>query len=251
MMTGSGPLSAGELGGGLGKAEREAAQERIVRHLIHMYSSKDLDRAIVRKWNKPIRYYYGAFPREADRAWFEATMRYFAELTGPTVERSEEVREDVDLWLIFTNDFKTQMSAGVLRRTFQEEGESDAAFEARVASVPATGAGMRKMGTVDDTVGSYVAVINAAAVPEADIPGLVMKEIFRAFTFSDGSDGSDAIRPSVANTELLPRPDRLPSIDEAFLRALYSEDIRHGMPLREAVPRIALHIYRDLYPEER
>ena len=224
---------------------QEALRE-IRSHLIKVFGATSAqDASKVRKWNGPVRYYYGKFHRPEHRAFVESTMDYFGELAGLSVEKADKPTDAVDLFLLFTSDFPAQMQARFLQKVFRNHSESDEAYEARMANIEPRGGAITTTGFNGDMVQYHVVVVNAAGIDnDGHLRGLVMRELFAAFTFCHAR--SDVILPSVSNRGVLPDAERLPLFDEAFLRALYSADIRHGMPLSEVLPIIAAQIYDDL-----
>lgn len=196
------------------------------------------------KWDRPIRYIVAGFESEATTQLVRDQFAYLRDLTGLDIRDAEEAGEQGNFVMIFSDSYGDLAEIKTVKTIFGRDGQSVPEFRAMLED--------RHRDRIDTTITKRSEYAIGFYAIMAD-PTRIKDELFTAHQLDIIAIGltqtvkSAVMKPSLWNSSEGRSPlTRLPSIDEAYLRALYSPAILSGIPMDVAIPKLAAAIAADL-----
>ena len=216
-------------------------QATVAAHLQEMYRQHG-DRLY--KWKGPIYYIAAGFESEATNRLIEKQFAYFRDLTGLDIQNAMEAGRKGNFVLVFADPLTSIADLKTIRAVFGKEGQSDADYRKMLEELDRDGVSRSITKRTKDAIAFYAQLTNPASWKDDEIASRVFKLIAGGLT---QAHSSDTIRPSIFNTDGGFEPkSRLPTIDELYLRNLYSDSIAPGQTLERGLDRLSAAITFDL-----
>ena len=238
---------------GTSSAKSPYTLEQIEEHLRTIYQFDMEQKKGLRRWQVPVlKYYIGTYKKalnNEEKDFFRQKFKDYAAITGLKV-RETVPNEPRNVLLVFTPDFYSTISIPYIRKLLFGN-RSDAVFESAIAAFKKnnlTSYGVQYSIQSDHINREYV-LIEIDAKDRKNLQAWSTFIVFDTFAIREGGKKSNIIQPSLFNV----KPDyrhkqawQLQAIDRYFLEALYSEQVRYGMPIEAAISIMAPYIHQRL-----
>lgn len=210
----------------------------------HLQEIYELNGERMLKWDRPIRYIVAGFDSAATKQLVVDQFTYLGELTELDIRSAEETGEKGNFLLVFSDDYAALAELPTLRAVFGREDQSDAEYRAMLEELDREQVSRAVTNRTEEALTFHARLVNPSAWKDDVFISRVLRLIVQGLT---QAGTSQRIEPSVFNVPATLGPmSRLPSFDEAYLRALYSPAILSGIPKDVAIRKMTAAIAADL-----
>jgi hypothetical protein len=215
--------------------------DRIKPHIEAMYrDSHGTGLPTLLKWAVPIRYYVVGANNPKTDDFIDSRMAYFGDLLGLDVKRADlDPGAKANFYFIFATDLVATARMPEVAQIFMRRDESEDAYAARIANF--NDAPTHSTYVIGKESLTFAAILDNPQKSSHTFPIHMDKQIIKALTLTDNSD---VLQPSIWNTT--PSSEKLAPVDEAFLKALYSDEIPYEATVQSAMPALLRRIAAQL-----
>lgn len=217
-------------------------QREIEAHLAQMYQGHG---EVLLTWKRPIYYIVAGLDKEQElKRSLDYHFTYLAALTGLEIQEADPTESKGNFILVFANPISQIAPLKTLRSIFGEDSQSDAEYLAMLEDMERRQSTKFVTNRTEDSI-LFTAVL---ANPTSWDYDLVSTQILQLIVVGlTKTDPSNKIRPSIWNSVDNLKPiNRLPSIDEAYLRALHRRTVESGVPIEDGIRDLAAAIASNL-----
>ncbi len=190
------------------------------------------------RWQRPIYYIVAGLESEATKQLVDDQFAYLSELTGLDIQEADPAEANGNFLLVFASPMAQIAEVKSLRAIFGEAGESDAEYRERLEDLDKYGRQSRTIKRTSESIAFFAVLTDPTSWKEELVGAHFLRLIVQGLT---QTSASDRIRPSVLNAVNTLQPStRLPSFDEAYLKALYGERAKSDRTMEESLRELAL-----------
>jgi len=172
------------------------------------------------RWEKPIRFQVVGLMSPWTRGLFHGAVAKIARSTGLDIAEASDPK-DINTWFIFVNDIRSVATLDDIKVLMKESGETEEAYNKRVASWPDTAVTRMKRSVNGGEMVYFAAMANPTLLEVASWERLFLVVVYQSVATINNA--SDLSRKSLMNRGW--DPQSMPSeLDIELVRAIYSDE---------------------------